>query len=108
MHTTLTLTLPADVYDLLANSHAKGAEAAAMLALKRYLKSLPTTTNAERDAIIADKAVADIPLKLLAQEYGLSYIRIQQIVAKNKQAAYERKDAQINARLRAIFGDKPL
>lgn len=103
MYTTLTLTLPADIYDVLANSHTKGAEAAAMLALKRYVKSLPTTTNAERDAAIADKAVAGTPLKTLAQEHGLSYIRIQQIVAKGKAEAYKRHHILTNARILAAF-----
>ena len=103
MYTTLTLTLPADIYDVLAHSHTKGAEAAAMLALKRYIKSLPSTTNAERDATIADKALAGTPLKLLAQEHGLSYIRIQQIAAKGKAEAHERQRAIMNARILAAL-----
>jgi len=100
----LTLTLPDEIYDILAQSHIKGAEAAAMVALKRYLKALPTTrTNTERDQIIADKAVAGTPLRALAAEYGLSYIRIQQIVAKGKPEAYIRQADLINANLRNIF-----
>jgi hypothetical protein len=105
MHTiTLTLTLPAEVYDLLAQSHTKGADAAAMVALKRYLKTLPATrSNAERDKAIADKAVAGTPLRALATEYGLSYIRIQQIVAKGKPEAYIRKDNQTNEAIKRMF-----
>jgi hypothetical protein len=105
MHTlTLTLTLPADVYDLLAHSHTKGADAAAMVAVKRYLKTLPTTrTNAGRDAAITDKAIAGTPLRTLATEYGLSYIRIQQIVAKGKPEAYIRQADQTRATIQNLF-----
>jgi Mor family transcriptional regulator len=99
----LTLTLPDSIYDILAQSHTKGAEAAAMVAVKRYLKSLPSTTNAERDEAIADKAVNGTSLKTLAQDYGLSYIRIQQIVAKGKPEAYIRQADKTNATLRSIF-----
>jgi hypothetical protein len=99
----LTLTIPDHIYDLLAQSHSKGADAAAMVALKRYLKSLPTTTNADRDATIADKAVAGTPFKTIAQDHGLSYIRIQQIVSKGKAAAYMRQADKTNADIQALF-----
>jgi hypothetical protein len=99
----LTLTLPDHIYDLLSHSHSKGAEAAAMVALKRYLKSLPTTTNADRDLEIADKAVHGTPLKTLAKAYGLSYIRIQQIVSKGRAAAYARQADKIKQDVQAMF-----
>lgn len=104
----LTLTLPDSIYDILAQSHTKGAEAAAMVAVKRYLKSLPSTTNAERDEAIADKAVDGTPLKTLAQDYGLSYIRIQQIVGKGKTAAYIRKADKTKALVQTLFAQPQL
>ena len=106
MHTniTLTLTLPAEVYDVLCTAHPNGAEAATMVALKRYLQTLPRTGNTERDNAIADKAIKGIPLRAIAKEHGLSYIRIQQIVAKGKVAAQARQQVIMNARIMAALG----
>jgi len=103
MYTSLTLTLPAAVYDLLAQAHPKGAEAAAQQALKQYLSKPKPRDNAARDIEIADKFVAGTRQVQLAKDYGLSYIRIQQIVAKGRQAAYIRQHEATNAKLKAIL-----
>jgi Mor family transcriptional regulator len=105
MYTSLTLTLPAEVYDLLAQAHPRGAEAAAMQALKQYLTAPKPKArdNAARDAEIADKFVAGTRQVQLAKDYDLSYIRIQQIVAKGKQAAYVRQHEKQTETLRAIL-----
>jgi len=105
MYTSLTLTLPAAVYDLLAQAHPKGAEAAAQQALKQYLtKPKPKARdNTARDAEIADKAVAGTPLVQLAKDYDLSYIRIQQIVSKGKADARTRQHEAMDAKVRNIL-----
>ena len=96
----LSIDLPDTVYDLLAHAHPKGAEAAASIAIKRYLKAV---ANSTRDQEIADKAVAGTPQTQLAKDYDLSYVRIQQIVAKGRADAYARQYAKQTDELKAIF-----
>ena len=62
--------------------------------------------NAERDAAIADKAVAGVRHHIIAKEYGLSIIRVSQIVAQGKADAHIRQRERTNASIRAIF-DQP-
>ena len=103
MYSTITLTLPTEVYALLDQAHPKGATAAAQQAIKRYLNAQPKRDNTVRDAEIADKFVAGTPQVQLAKDYKLSYIRIQQIVAKGRADAYIRQQEATNAKLRAIL-----
>jgi len=79
----LTLTLPDAVHSLLA-AHPKGAEAAALIAIKRYLKA---TASEGRDQAIADDAVRGATHAELANKYNLSIPRIQQLVALGRDAA---------------------
>lgn len=79
----LTLTLPDAVHTLLA-AHPKGAEAAALIAIKRYLKA---TASEGRDQAIADEAVRGATHAELANKYALSIPRIQQLVALGRDAA---------------------
>ena len=79
----LTITLPDAVHSLLA-AHAKGPEAAVLIAIKRYLKA---TVSEERDQAIADAAVRGATHAELANKYALSIPRIQQLVALGRDAA---------------------
>ena len=79
----LNLTLPDAVHTLLA-AHPKGAEAAAIIAIKRYLKA---TASEGRDQAIADEAVRGATHAELANKYALSIPRIQQLVALGRDAA---------------------
>ena len=79
----LTLTLPDAVHSLLA-AHPKGAEAAALIAIKRYLKA---TASEGRDQAIADEAERGATHAELANKYALSIPRIQQLVALGRDAA---------------------
>ena len=79
----LTLTLPDAVHSLLA-AHPKGAEAAALIAIKRYLKA---SASEGRDQAIADEAVRGVTHAELANKYALSIPRIQQLVALGRDAA---------------------
>jgi hypothetical protein len=103
MYSTITLTLPTEVYVLLEQAHPKGATAAAEQALKRYLSAQPKRDNTMRDREIADKFVAGTPQIQLAKAYNLSYIRIQQIVAKGKADAYIRQREAMTAKVRSIL-----
>jgi hypothetical protein len=79
----LTITLPDAVHSLLA-AHAKGPEAAVLIAIKRYLKA---TVSEGRDQAIADAAVRGATHAELANKYALSIPRIQQLVALGRDAA---------------------
>lgn len=79
----LTITLPDTVHTLLA-AHPKGAEAAVLIAIKRYLKA---TASEKRDQAIADEAVRGATHAELANKYALSIPRIQQLVALGRDAA---------------------
>jgi hypothetical protein len=79
----LTITLPEAVHSLLA-AHPKGAEAATLVAIKRYLKA---TASEGRDQSIADEAVRGATHAELANKYALSIPRIQQLVALGRDAA---------------------
>jgi Mor family transcriptional regulator len=61
--------------------------------------------NAERDAEIVDKYVSGLTYVTLANMYKLSMVRIGQIVAQGKAAAYARRNEATNAKVRAIFED---
>ena len=106
----LTIDIPDHIYALLDASHPNGAAAATALAIKRHIKAKvstqqgrPAGLNDERDAAITDKALAGTRHASLANEYGLSIIRIHQIVAQGKAAAYERQAAKTKANIEAIF-----
>jgi len=79
----LTITLPDAVHALL-EAHPKGAEAATLVAIKRYLKA---TATEGRDQSIADEAVRGATHAELANKYALSIPRIQQLVALGRDAA---------------------
>lgn len=79
----LTITLPDAVHSLLA-AHPKGAEAATLVAIKRYLRA---TATEGRDQAIADEAVRGATHADLANKYALSIPRIQQLVALGREAA---------------------
>jgi hypothetical protein len=124
---SLTIELPLDVADQLAQTHENGLEGAAVSALQLWLKigekhlniakgyalahgmsqhaaikkaiakvldekAPQVTTTAEplqkvratRDADIYRRAKLGVKRKTLAQDYGLSEIRIHQIIAKCK------------------------
>ena len=59
--------------------------------------------NAQRDAAIADKAVAGVRHNIIAKEYGLSIIRVSQIVAQGKADAYARQQEATTAKIRNLF-----
>ena len=79
----LTLTLPDAVHTLLA-AHPKGAEAAVLIAVKRYLKA---TASEGRDQAIADESVRGATYAALANKYDISISRVQQLVALGRDAA---------------------
>lgn len=79
----LTLTLPDAVHTLLA-AHPKGAEAAVLIAIKRYLKA---TASEGRDQAIADESVRGATYAALANKYDISISRVQQLVALGRDAA---------------------
>ena len=79
----LTITLPDAVHSLLA-AHPKGAEAATLVAIKRYLKA---TATEGRDQSIADEAVLGATYAELANKYAMSISRVQQLVALGRDAA---------------------
>ena len=108
----LTIEIPDHIYVLLNASHPNGATAAAALAIKRHLTAKVSTqpgrpkgTNADRDAAITDKALAGTRHASLANEYNLSIIRIQQIVAQGKASAYARQADQTRATIQSLFGN---
>jgi hypothetical protein len=94
----ITLNLPDAVVSLLGDA----PERTIYKLIKAHLAS-PTGTaprgrpisNAERDAAIADKAVAGVTHAAIANEYGLSNIRVSQIVAQGKAAALIRNPTPI-------------
>jgi transposase len=65
-------------------------------------------TNAERDAAIADKAVAGVTHAAIANEYGLSNIRVSQIVAQGKAAALERNPQKAESKKRRILSPEDI
>jgi Mor family transcriptional regulator len=77
----LIIELPIALYDALAAKNPKGAEAAAVVALKTYLISGRPVKNAERDAKIFERSRQGVRQNAIAREFGLSLIRIQQIIA---------------------------
>lgn len=77
----LIIELPIAVYDALAAKHSKGAEAAAVVALKTYLVSGRPVKNAERDALIYERSLQKVRQADIAKEFNLSLIRVQQIIA---------------------------
>ena len=79
----LTITLPDAVHTLLA-AHPKGAEAAVLIAIKRYLKA---TASEKRDQAIADESVRGATYAALANKYDISISRVQQLVALGRDAA---------------------
>lgn len=124
---SLTIELPVDVADALAQTHENGLEGAAVAALQLWLKigakhlgiaqgyalahgmsqhaaikkaiakvlderepRVVTTAKpirevqAERDADVYRRAMLGVKRKQLAQDYGLSEIRIHQIIARYK------------------------
>ena len=107
----ITLDLPENVVSLLGEH----PERAIQRAIKNYLShpepsdQTPTLkagrpiTNAVRDIAIADKAVAGIAHAVIANEYNLSIIRVRQIAAQGRAAAYERQQEATQAKIRAIF-----
>lgn len=125
---SLTIELPLEVADTLAQTHEDGLEGAAVAALQLWLKlgpkhlgiaqgyaiangisqhaaikkaiakvlderaprvivdKAPTIKREERDADIYRRAMLGIKRKTLAEDYGLSEIRVHQIVAERKKA----------------------
>ena len=79
----LTITLPDAVHTLLA-AHPKGAEAAVLIAIKRYLKA---PASEKRDQAIADESVRGATYAALANKYDISISRVQQLVALGRDAA---------------------
>lgn len=130
---SLTIELPLEIADALANTHEDGLEGAAVAALQLWLKigerhlsiaqgyavahgmsqsaaikkaiirvldekapRVETTAPLKqhrdaRDADVYRRAMLGIKRKTLAQDYGLSEIRIHQIVAK-----YKKNDPKYN------------
>lgn len=89
----LHLELPDTVVSMLGDS----PERTIYRLIKSHLTTQPHPNagrppiNAERDATIADKALAGARYAALANEYGLSLIRISQIIAVGRLAANERR-----------------
>jgi len=125
---SLTIELPLEVADSLAQTHEDGLEGAAVAALQLWLKlgpkhlgiaqgyalangisqhaaikkaiskvlderaprvivdKPPNIKREERDADIYRRAMLGIKRKTLAEDYGLSEIRVHQIVAAGKKA----------------------
>ncbi len=126
---SLTIELPLEVADSLAETHENGLEGAAIAALQLWLKigtrhlniaqgyasahgisqsaaikkaiikvldekaprHEPTTSikqiRADRDADVYRRAMLGVKRKQLAQDYGISEIRVHQIVAQGKKNA---------------------
>lgn len=104
-----TLEIPENVVSLLGDDPTRTIHKA----IKAYIiangqRGRPIH-NAERDAAIADKAVAGVRHHIIAKEHGLSIVRVSQIVAQGKADAYARQHAKQNENLRAIlnFDENP-
>lgn len=81
MPARLVLEIPIAVYDELAAKHPRGAEAAAAVAIKTYLTAGRPVKNAQRDALIYSRSLQKVRQADIAKEFGLSLIRVQQIIA---------------------------
>jgi hypothetical protein len=93
----ITLEIPDSVLSLLGDDPKRTIHKAIKAHLAKRGRPI---TNAERDAAIADKAVAGVRQYIIAKEYGLSIIRVSQIVAQGKADAYARLQEATNARIR--------
>lgn len=98
-----TLEIPENVVTLLGDDPTRTIHKA----IKAYIiangqRGRPVT-NAERDAAIADKAVAGVRHHIIAKEYGLSMVRVSQIVAQGKADAYARQHEKTATAIRDLF-----
>ena len=98
----ITLELPDSIVSLLGEA----PERTIYKLIKSHLNDTTMgrpITNSQRDAEIADKAVAGVRHVIIANEYNLSIIRVSQIVAQGKAAARQRLADKTNANLRNIL-----
>jgi len=98
----ITLELPDSVVSLLGDDPERTIYKAIKAHLSAATKGRPIT-NAARDIAISDAAISGKTHAAIAKEYDLSIIRVSQIVAQGKAAAYERQDAKTNATLKRMF-----
>jgi hypothetical protein len=98
----ITLELPDSVVSLLGEAPERTIYKLIKTHLNNTTMGRPII-NSQRDAAIADKAVAGVRHVIIANEYNLSIIRVSQIVAQGKAAALQRQSEKLNANLRNIL-----
>ena len=97
----ITLELPDAVVALLGEAPERTIYRLIKAHLAPATKGRPVA-NTERDAAIADKALAGATHAAIANEYGLSTIRVSQIAVQGKAAALIR-----NPKPKPIHNSKP-